>query len=49
MYDLNQNFSRFPGGYLFAAVRQKKEEFQKSHPDADVIKPSPGLISSNME
>ena len=37
MYDLNQNFSRFPGGYLFAAVRQKKEEFQRSHPDADVI------------
>ncbi len=33
MYDLNQNFSRFPGGYLFAAVRQKKEEFQRSHPE----------------
>lgn len=37
MYDLNPNFRRFPGGYLFAAVRQKQTEFEQSHPAANVI------------
>lgn len=37
MYELNDNFFKFPGGYLFTMVRQKNAQFQKDHPQADVI------------
>lgn len=37
MYELNDNFFKFPGGYLFTMVRQKNERYQKEHPNADVI------------
>lgn len=37
MYELNDNFFKFPGGYLFAMVREKTAEFKKNNPDAEVI------------
>lgn len=37
MYELNDNFFKFPGGYLFTMVREKKKKFEEDHPDKDVI------------
>ena len=37
MYELNDNFFKFPGGYLFAMVREKTAEFKKINPDAEII------------
>lgn len=37
MYELNDNFFKFPGGYLFTMVREKRADFQKAHPEADII------------
>lgn len=37
MYELNKNFFKFPGGYLFATVRNKMEAYQKEHPEAAII------------
>lgn len=37
MYELNQNFFQFPGGYLFATVSQKTAAYRAAHPEADVI------------
>ena len=37
MYELNENFSKFPGGYLFAMVREKTAEYKRRNPKADII------------
>lgn len=37
MYELNENFSKFPGGYLFALVREKTLEYKRKNPQADII------------
>lgn len=37
MYELNDNFFKFPGGYLFAMVHQKTDEYKKLHPEAKMI------------
>ena len=38
MDKLNENYSKLPGGYLFAAMAKKIEEYRASHPAADVIR-----------
>ncbi|MGN0168692.1 MAG: LL-diaminopimelate aminotransferase [Acetatifactor sp.] len=37
MYELNDNFFKFPGGYLFTMVREKKAKYEQEHPEKDVI------------
>lgn len=31
MYEFNSNFSKFPGGYLFAVLHQKLDAYKKEH------------------
>ena len=37
MYEFNSNFSKFPGGYLFAVLHQKLDAYKKEHPKEKVI------------
>ena len=37
MYEFNSNFSKFPGGYLFAVLHQKLDAYKKEHPEEKVI------------
>lgn len=37
MYESNSNFSKFPGGYLFAVLHQKLDAYKKEHPEEKVI------------
>lgn len=38
MYELNQNFQKLPGNYLFAGITKKVREFAKENPDAALIR-----------
>lgn len=37
MYELNENFFRFPGEYLFTMVREKKAAYEKENPEKEII------------
>lgn len=37
MYELNDNFFKFPGGYLFAMIREKTEKYLQKNPGAELI------------
>lgn len=38
MAKANDNYLRLPGNYLFSTIGQKVREYQKAHPEADVIR-----------
>lgn len=56
MYEFNSNFSKFPGGYLFAVLHQKIDAYKKENPEArvislgvgDVTLPLPGAVVEAM-
>ena len=35
---INENFGKLPGSYLFSTVARKVEAYQKTHPDAEIIR-----------
>lgn len=38
MYTINENYLKLPGSYLFSTIATKVAQFQKSHPEAEVIR-----------
>lgn len=38
MFELNNNFQKLPGNYLFAGISRKVKEFSAEHPDMDLIR-----------
>lgn len=38
MYQINANYLKLPGSYLFSTVARKVKEYQDAHPDADIIR-----------
>lgn len=38
MANVNPNFAKLPGSYLFAEIARRTEAFQKANPDAQIIK-----------
>ncbi|MDR0932429.1 MAG: LL-diaminopimelate aminotransferase, partial [Victivallales bacterium] len=38
MAQINSNYLKLPGSYLFAAIAKKVAAFKEAHPDADVIR-----------
>lgn len=36
--ELNQNFQKLPGNYLFATIARKVKEYSAAHPDKDLIR-----------
>jgi len=38
MFELNQNFQKLPGNYLFATIAKKVKAFSAEHPDMDLIR-----------
>lgn len=38
MFTINQNFQKLPGSYLFSTIGKKVADFQKKHPDRDIIR-----------
>lgn len=45
MANINENYLKLPGAYLFSTVAQKANEFIKKHPDSEVIKMSIGDVT----
>ncbi len=37
MYNINRNYLKLPGSYLFSTIGRKSREYQSTHPEADVI------------
>lgn len=37
MYEINENFLKFPGGYLFTILGQRIKEYKKNNPDKRII------------
>ena len=35
---INENYANLQSSYLFANIARKVAEFQKTHPDADIIR-----------
>ncbi len=42
---INENFLKIESSYLFSTVAKKQREYQKAHPDADVIRLSIGDVT----
>ena len=38
MFTLNENYLKLPGSYLFTNIARKVAEYQKNHPQADIIR-----------
>jgi len=38
MFELNQNFQKLPGNYLFATIARKVKAFSAEHPDMDLVR-----------
>ncbi len=38
MFQINDNYQKLPGSYLFSTIGKKVNEFQKAHPDKEVIR-----------
>ena len=38
MFELNQNFQKLPGNYLFAGIARKVKDFSAEHPDMNLIR-----------
>lgn len=38
MANVNPNFAKLPGSYLFAEIARRTEAFQKANPDVDIVK-----------
>ena len=38
MFELNDNFQKLPGNYLFAGIARKVKEFSAEHPDMNLIR-----------
>lgn len=38
MYQINENYLKFPGSYLFSTIGKKVAAFQEAHPDKDIIR-----------
>ena len=38
MAQINSNYLKLPGSYLFAAIAKKVAAYREKHPDADIIR-----------
>ncbi len=38
MYQLNENYQKLPGSYLFSTIAKKVEAFTRANPDKDIIR-----------
>ena len=38
MFELNENFQKLPGNYLFATIARKIKEYTAEHPDHHLIR-----------
>jgi len=38
MIKINENYLKLQASYLFSEIRKRTDEFQKTHPDKEVIK-----------
>ena len=45
MLSINKNFQKLPGAYLFSTVARLAEEYQKTHPERELIKMSIGDVT----
>ena len=45
MLNINKNFKKLPGAYLFSTVARLAEEYQKAHPERELIKMSIGDVT----
>lgn len=45
MARINENYSKLQGGYLFPEIGRRVREFQKSHPEADIIRMGIGDVT----
>jgi len=45
MVRINDSFLKLPGAYLFSTVAKKAEEFQRAHPERELIKMSIGDVT----
>ena len=45
MFQVNENYLKLPGSYLFSTVGRKQREYQAAHPDKKVIRLSIGDVT----
>ena len=45
MNQINKDYQRLPGSYLFAEVKRRQEAYEKAHPDQNVIRLGVGDVT----
>ena len=48
MIEMNQNFQKLPGNYLFATIARKVREFAAEHPDKNLIRLGIGDVTRSL-